>query len=87
MNLLGLGLVVLSAFLLLILSLVKRKSPPKLRAIPALTRLYRAVGLSVEDGTRLLIRSGKRQSADTKWRRSAGRAGAAALSHGKDVAK
>jgi hypothetical protein len=55
MNLLGLALVVLSAFLLLILSLIKRKSPPKLRGIPALTRLYRAVGLSVEDGTRLLI--------------------------------
>ena len=55
MNLLGLGLVILSAFLLLILSLIKRKSPPKLRGIPALTRLYRAVGLSVEDGTRLLI--------------------------------
>ena len=55
MNLLGLGLVGFSAFLLLILSLIKRKSPPKLRGIPALTRLYRAVGLSVEDGTRLLI--------------------------------
>jgi hypothetical protein len=55
MNLLGLALVVISAFLLLILSLAKRKSSPRLRAIPALTRLYRAVGLSVEDGTRLLI--------------------------------
>jgi hypothetical protein len=55
MNLLGLGLVFLSGALLLILSLVKRRSPPKLRGIPALTRLYRAVGLSVEDGTRLLI--------------------------------
>ena len=55
MNLLGLALVVFSAFLLLILSLIKRKSPPKLRGIPALTRLYRSVGLSVEDGTRLLI--------------------------------
>lgn len=55
MNLLGLGLVGLSALTLIVLSLVKRKSPPKLRAIPALTRLYRALGLSVEDGTRLLI--------------------------------
>jgi hypothetical protein len=55
MNLLGLGLVVLTAFLLFILGLRKRKSPPKLRVIPALTHLYRAVGLSVEDGTRLLI--------------------------------
>lgn len=55
MNLLGLGLIVISGFFLLILSLIKRKSSPKLRVIPALTRLYRAVGLSVEDGTRLLI--------------------------------
>ena len=55
MNLLGFGLVGFSALLLLLLSLVKRRSPLKLRLIPALTRLYRAVGLSVEDGTRLLI--------------------------------
>jgi len=55
MNLVGIGFVAFSAFLLLILSLIKRKSPPKLRNIPAMTRLYRAVGLSVEDGTRLLI--------------------------------
>ena len=55
MNLFGFGLVIISVFLLLILSLIKRKSPPKLRGILALTRLYRAVGLSVEDGTRLLI--------------------------------
>src|SRR5512140_2356052 len=55
MNLLGLGLIVLAAILLLVLSTLQRKSPPKLRTIPALTRLYRAIGLSVEDGTRLLI--------------------------------
>jgi len=55
MNLVGLGLVAFSAFLLLILTLIKRKSSFKLRNIPAMTRLYRAVGLRVEDGTRLLI--------------------------------
>ncbi len=55
MNLLGLGLIGVSAILLLILSTLQRKSTPELRAIPALTRLYRAIGLSVEDGTRLLI--------------------------------
>ncbi len=55
MNLTGLGIIVGSAVLLLVLSLIKRKTPPKLRNIPALTRVYRAVGLSVEDGTRLLI--------------------------------
>jgi hypothetical protein len=59
MNLPGLGLVGASALLLLILSLRKRKSPPKLRLIPALTRLYRAFGLSVEDGTRLLVALGR----------------------------
>jgi hypothetical protein len=55
MNVPGLGLVGFAAILLLSLTLVKRKSPPKFRVIPALTRLYRAVGLSVEDGTRLLV--------------------------------
>ena len=55
MNLLGLGLIGISAVLLLVLSILQRKSVPKLRSIPALTRLYRAIGLSVEDGTRLLI--------------------------------
>ncbi len=42
-----------SASLLLLLTFLRRKSLPKLRPIPALTRLYRAIGLSVEDGTRL----------------------------------
>jgi hypothetical protein len=55
MNLLGLGLVGFAAVLLLILRLRKTRSTPKLRTIPALTRLYRSIGLSVEDGTRLLI--------------------------------
>jgi len=56
MNLTGLAFVVLAAALLFFLVfLQRRKALPKLRAIPALARLYRAVGLSVEDGTRLLI--------------------------------
>ncbi len=55
MNLIGLALVVLAAVLLVGLTTLQRKSSPKLRALPALTRLYRAIGLSVEDGTRLLI--------------------------------
>jgi hypothetical protein len=58
MNLIGLGVVSLSGLLLLVLSLIKRKSPIKLRVIPALTKLYRAFGLSVEDGTRLFIALG-----------------------------
>ncbi len=55
MNFIGLGLVGVSAVLLLVLSRFQRKSIPNLRTIPALTRLYRAIGLSVEDGTRLLV--------------------------------
>jgi hypothetical protein len=59
MNVIGLGLVVLAGLLLLALSLIKRKSPPRLRLIPAMTRLYRLVGLSVEDGTRLFVALGR----------------------------
>jgi hypothetical protein len=55
MNLIGLAVVVLAGGLLFLLLYLQRRSSPKLRVIPALTRLYRAVGLSVEDGTRLLI--------------------------------
>ena len=55
MNLIGLAVIVLSIILLLVLSALQRNTSPKLRAIPALTRLYRAIGLSVEDGTRLLV--------------------------------
>ncbi len=51
--------IVVSAFLLLVISFWKRKSPAKLREIPALTRLYRLIGLSVEDGTRLHISLGR----------------------------
>src|SRR5512140_3962064 len=58
MNLLALAVIGISAILLLILSRLQRKSIPKLRTIPALTRLYRAIGLSVEDGTRLLVSLG-----------------------------
>ncbi len=57
-NFIALGVVVIAAALLFVLSTFQRKSPPKLRAISALNRLYRAIGLSVEDGTRLLISLG-----------------------------
>jgi hypothetical protein len=59
MNLIGLGILGLAAVLLLILSLIRRKSPPTLHVISPLTRLYRAVGLSVEDGTRLFVSLGR----------------------------
>jgi hypothetical protein len=47
-----------SAFLLFIITLWKRRSPSVVRELPALVRLYRAIGLSVEDGTRLHISLG-----------------------------
>ncbi len=59
MNLIGLGLVGFSAILLLILALLQRQSAPVLRPIPALRRFHRAVGLSVEEGTRLFLSLGR----------------------------
>lgn len=53
-----LAIFVFCAFLLLIITLWKRRSPSILREIPALTRLYQVIGLSVEDGTRLHISLG-----------------------------
>lgn len=53
-----LAIIIFSAFLLLVITIWKRKSPARLREIPALTQLYRALGLSVEDGTRLHISLG-----------------------------
>ena len=51
-------IIVFAAFLLLAITLWKRNSPARLRDIPALTRVYRMLGLSVEDGTRLHISLG-----------------------------
>ena len=56
---LPLGLVILAAVLLLALTFIKRKSPPAFREIAALTRLKRAAGLAVEDGTRLHVSLGR----------------------------
>jgi len=55
-----------SAFLFLIITLWKRKSPAKLREIPALTQLVRILGLSVEDGTRLHISLGSGSLLDVR---------------------
>ncbi|MDP1713631.1 MAG: hypothetical protein Q8L41_02710 [Anaerolineales bacterium] len=54
----ALVILISSAVLLLVITLWKRKSPSKLREIPAFTRLYRTLGLSVEDGTRLHVSLG-----------------------------
>jgi hypothetical protein len=56
---LALGLILLAAILLLVLTLIKRKAPPVFREIAALTRLRRAAGLAVEDGTRLHVSLGR----------------------------
>jgi len=58
MDLLGLGLVGLSTLFLVLLARIRRAPSARLRLIPGLTRLYRAFGLSVEDGTRLLVALG-----------------------------
>lgn len=47
-----------SAFLLFVITLWKRKSPANLREISALTFLYRTLGLSMEEGTRVHISLG-----------------------------
>jgi hypothetical protein len=53
-----LGIFGAGAFLLLIITIWKRRSPTIVRELPALTRLYRAIGLSVEDGSRLHVSLG-----------------------------
>ena len=55
----ALGLLVLSALLLAGLTLWRRRSPAALRLIAAYERLNRAVGLAVENGTRLHITLGR----------------------------
>lgn len=58
-QLIGFGLIFLAAILLLVLTLLKRKSPPALRGIAALARLKRSAGLAVEDGSRMHISLGR----------------------------
>lgn len=53
--LIELGILGVSIILLLVITVWKRRSPSVVRELPALMRLYRAIGLSVEDGTRLHI--------------------------------
>ena len=55
----GLVLVLVAAGLTLGLTFIQRKSTPVFREIPAFTRLKRAIGISVEDGTRLHISLGR----------------------------
>jgi hypothetical protein len=59
LELAGFGLVILSAAMMLGLSYLRRKSRPVFRDIPAFTRLRQAVGLAVEDGSRLHLSLGR----------------------------
>jgi hypothetical protein len=59
LGLVGFGVVFLSAVLMLGLLLLRRKSPPVFREIPAFIRMRRAVGRVVEDGSRLHISLGR----------------------------
>lgn len=54
----ALSILILAAVLLVVITFWKRRSPARLRDIPAFTRLIRAVGLSIEDGRRLHISLG-----------------------------
>lgn len=55
----ALGLLILAAVLLLALMLLRRRSPAALRHIAAYEQLNRAVGLAVENGTRLHFSLGR----------------------------
>jgi len=66
MIIIQLAILAVSAFLFLVITLWKRKSPAKMREIPALARLYRMLGLSVEDGTRLHISLGSGSLLDAR---------------------
>lgn len=55
----ALGLLILAAILLLAFTFLRRRAPGSFRIINAYKRLNRAVGLAVEDGTRLHISLGR----------------------------
>jgi hypothetical protein len=58
-SIIGLIVVLVAAGLLLGLTFVRRKLEPVFREIPAYSRLKRAIGISVENGTRLHISLGR----------------------------
>jgi hypothetical protein len=55
----GFGLVLLSAILMAGLAFLRRKSTPAFREIPAFARLRKAIGLAVEEGSRMHISLGR----------------------------
>ena len=77
-----LGLILVSALLLLVFTVRKRKSPAKFRELSAFTRLSQAIGLSVEDGTRLHISLGRGDLLTSR-----GASGLAGLSFVRNIAE
>jgi hypothetical protein len=59
LGLIGLGITFISAILMVGLSVLRRKSPPVFRDIPAFARMRHAVGRVVEDGSRLHVSLGR----------------------------
>jgi hypothetical protein len=59
LGLVGFAVIFLSGALILGLAAMRRKSSPAFREIPAFTRLRKAVGRVVEDGTRLHVSLGR----------------------------
>jgi len=59
-------ILIFSALLLGAISIWKRNAPARMREIPAFTRLYRMLGLSVEDGTRLHVSLGSSGLLDSR---------------------
>lgn len=55
----GLGVVLLSAILMAVFAVMHRRTPLTFRNIPAFAKLRRAIGLAVEDGTRLHFSLGR----------------------------
>jgi hypothetical protein len=66
MIIIELAILTVSTLLFLAITFWKRKSPAKLHEIPALARLVRMLGLSVEDGTRLHISLGSGSLLDVR---------------------
>lgn len=77
------ALVAGSACLLLGFAIFKRKSPPAFREIPAFTRLRKAIGRAVEDGSRLHVSLGRGNL--TSPQGAAGLAGLSALRSLADI--
>jgi hypothetical protein len=62
----GLALLIISALLILVFALLRKEFPYALRDIPSFARLRRAIGLAIEDGSRVHFSLG-RGSLNMPW--------------------